>query len=146
MPGSIHSKEFDAELDVGTIEKVKFLWNNHVVNPTFPRVGAAKITVQKGEEKTVYVPLQAVSRGVPRVRSVMETQPQKVRCGQARKAKKICPSAALSPQQTRATMSRRHFDGTHCTGVLGTAVAIWQTGSNLHGKIRKLNKDIISKG
>ncbi|KAF7463933.1 hypothetical protein GHT09_008193 [Marmota monax] len=54
MPGSTHSKEFDAELDVGTTEKVKFLWNNHVVNPTFPRVGAAKITVQKGEEKTVY--------------------------------------------------------------------------------------------
>lgn len=48
--------EFDTELDVGTIEKVKFLWNNYVVNPTFPRVGAAKITVQKGEDRTVYVP------------------------------------------------------------------------------------------
>uniref|UniRef100_A0A8C5LHB6 Triacylglycerol lipase n=1 Tax=Jaculus jaculus TaxID=51337 RepID=A0A8C5LHB6_JACJA len=53
-PGSTHSSEFDAKLDVGTIEKVKFLWNNHVVNPTFPKVGAAKITVQKGEERTVY--------------------------------------------------------------------------------------------
>nr|AAA30885.1 lipase precursor [Canis lupus familiaris] len=53
-PGSTHSNEFDAKLDVGTIEKVKFLWNNNVVNPTFPKVGAAKITVQKGEEKTVH--------------------------------------------------------------------------------------------
>ncbi|XP_005387909.1 PREDICTED: inactive pancreatic lipase-related protein 1 [Chinchilla lanigera] len=53
-PGSTLSSEFDAELDVGTIEKVKFLWNNKVVNPTFPKVGAAKITVQKGEEQTVY--------------------------------------------------------------------------------------------
>ncbi|XP_011856518.1 PREDICTED: inactive pancreatic lipase-related protein 1 isoform X1 [Mandrillus leucophaeus] len=53
-PGSTHSYEFDAKLDVGTIEKVKFLWNNNVINPTLPKVGAAKITVQKGEEKTVY--------------------------------------------------------------------------------------------
>ncbi|XP_007518537.1 inactive pancreatic lipase-related protein 1 [Erinaceus europaeus] len=53
-PGSTHSKEFDAEMDVGTIQKVKFLWNNNVVNPSFPKVGATRITVQKGEEKTVY--------------------------------------------------------------------------------------------
>uniref|UniRef100_F6Q1W0 Triacylglycerol lipase n=1 Tax=Sus scrofa TaxID=9823 RepID=F6Q1W0_PIG len=53
-PGSTHSNEFDADLDVGTIEKVKFLWNNNVLNPTLPRVGAAKITVQKGEDKTEY--------------------------------------------------------------------------------------------
>ncbi|XP_076982249.1 inactive pancreatic lipase-related protein 1 [Tamandua tetradactyla] len=52
--GSTHSNEFDAELDVGTIEKVKFLWNNNVINPTFPKVGATKITVQKGDEKKVY--------------------------------------------------------------------------------------------
>ncbi|XP_035294088.1 inactive pancreatic lipase-related protein 1, partial [Cricetulus griseus] len=53
-PGATHASEFDAKLDVGTIEKVKFLWNNHVVNPSFPKVGAAKITVQKGEEQTKY--------------------------------------------------------------------------------------------
>ncbi|XP_022425225.1 inactive pancreatic lipase-related protein 1 [Delphinapterus leucas] len=53
-PGSTHSNEFDADIDVGTIEKVKFLWNNNVVNPTLPKVGAAKITVQKGEDKTEY--------------------------------------------------------------------------------------------
>uniref|UniRef100_A0A667GS25 Triacylglycerol lipase n=1 Tax=Lynx canadensis TaxID=61383 RepID=A0A667GS25_LYNCA len=53
-PGSTHSNQFDAKLDIGTIEKVKFLWNNNVINPTFPKVGAAKITVQKGEEKTVH--------------------------------------------------------------------------------------------
>ncbi|KAM4851631.1 inactive pancreatic lipase-related protein 1-like [Thomomys bottae] len=54
MPGSTHSNEFDAPLDVGTIEKVKFHWNNQVVNPTFPKMGAANITVQKGEDQTVY--------------------------------------------------------------------------------------------
>ncbi|KAK2503251.1 hypothetical protein MC885_010234 [Smutsia gigantea] len=53
-PGSTHSNEFDAEIDIGTIEKVKFLWNNHVVNPTLPKVGASKITVQKGEERSVH--------------------------------------------------------------------------------------------
>lgn len=64
-PGSTHSNEFDAEVDIGTIQKVKFLWNNHVVNPTFPKVGASKITVQKGDEKTVYVPF-LVPEGVCR--------------------------------------------------------------------------------
>lgn len=58
-PGSTHSNEFDADVDVGTIQKVKFIWNNHVINPTLPKVGASKITVQKGEEKTVYVSLPA---------------------------------------------------------------------------------------
>ncbi|KAM9702216.1 LOW QUALITY PROTEIN: inactive pancreatic lipase-related protein 1-like [Dama dama] len=51
-PGSTLSSEFDADIDVGTIEKVKFLWNNNVVNSTLPKVGAAKITMQKGEGKT----------------------------------------------------------------------------------------------
>ncbi|OWK07663.1 hypothetical protein Celaphus_00008717, partial [Cervus elaphus hippelaphus] len=51
-PGSTLSSEFDADIDVGTIEKVKLLWNNNVVNPTLPKVGAAKITMQKGEGKT----------------------------------------------------------------------------------------------
>ncbi|KAG8517421.1 Inactive pancreatic lipase-related protein 1 [Galemys pyrenaicus] len=50
---STHSKEFDVELDIGTVEKVKFLWNNNVINPTFPKVGAARITVQKGEGRNV---------------------------------------------------------------------------------------------
>uniref|UniRef100_A0A452DMJ9 Triacylglycerol lipase n=1 Tax=Capra hircus TaxID=9925 RepID=A0A452DMJ9_CAPHI len=51
-PGSTLSSELDGDIDVGTIEKVKFLWNNNVANPTLPKVGAAKIAVQKGEEKT----------------------------------------------------------------------------------------------
>ncbi|KFO28968.1 Pancreatic triacylglycerol lipase [Fukomys damarensis] len=49
-PGSSLSKEVDGELDVETVEKVKFLWNNDIVNPIFPKAGAAKIMVQKGEE------------------------------------------------------------------------------------------------
>lgn len=63
-PGSTHYNEFDAELDVGTIQKVKFLWNNHVVNPALPKVGASRITVQKGEEKTVYVSCRLVPEGI----------------------------------------------------------------------------------
>ncbi|EPY82158.1 hypothetical protein CB1_000678011 [Camelus ferus] len=58
-PGSTHFSEFDADLHVGTIEKVKFLWNNNAVNSTLPKVGAAKITMQKGEDKTEYVSLVA---------------------------------------------------------------------------------------
>ncbi|XP_001368186.3 inactive pancreatic lipase-related protein 1 [Monodelphis domestica] len=41
-----HSNEIDVELNVGTLQKVKFLWNNNVINPTFPKVGASKITVE----------------------------------------------------------------------------------------------------
>lgn len=75
-PGSTHSAEFDAELDVGTIEKVKFLWNNHVINPTFPKVGASKITVQKGEDRTVYVSLWACAKGcLWRFLCAMKAQP-----------------------------------------------------------------------
>ena len=51
-PSSTLSGEFDSDIDVGTIEKVKFLWNNNVINPTLPKAGAAKITAQKGEEQT----------------------------------------------------------------------------------------------
>lgn len=60
-PGSTLSSELDGDIDVGTIEKVKFLWNNNVANPTLPKVGAAKIAVQKGEEKTEEASLLACS-------------------------------------------------------------------------------------
>ncbi|XP_043841868.1 inactive pancreatic lipase-related protein 1-like [Dromiciops gliroides] len=43
---STHSNEIDVAVNVGTLEKVKFLWNNNAINPTFPKVGASKITVQ----------------------------------------------------------------------------------------------------
>lgn len=75
-PGAIHSNEFDAKLDVGTIEKVKFLWNNHMINPSFPKVGAAKITVQKGEKRMEYVSsLAACVWGCVQRKSVREFPP-----------------------------------------------------------------------
>ncbi|XP_068953673.1 inactive pancreatic lipase-related protein 1-like [Petaurus breviceps papuanus] len=48
---STHSSEIDVAVNVGTLEKVKFLWNNNVINPTFPKVGASKITVQTEDGK-----------------------------------------------------------------------------------------------
>ncbi|NXA49493.1 LIPR1 protein, partial [Nothocercus julius] len=48
-PGTTYTKLVDAELNVGTITKVKFLWNNNWINPTLPEIGAAKVTVQFGE-------------------------------------------------------------------------------------------------
>uniref|UniRef100_A0A6I8N1V1 Triacylglycerol lipase n=1 Tax=Ornithorhynchus anatinus TaxID=9258 RepID=A0A6I8N1V1_ORNAN len=50
-PGATHSNEFDAELDVGDLQKVKFIWDNHWINPTLPRVGAATIVVQTADGK-----------------------------------------------------------------------------------------------
>uniref|UniRef100_A0A670Y7D6 Triacylglycerol lipase n=1 Tax=Pseudonaja textilis TaxID=8673 RepID=A0A670Y7D6_PSETE len=52
-PGEIHTKLIDVELKVGTITKVKFLWNNVFINPTLPQLGAAKIMVQDGETGNV---------------------------------------------------------------------------------------------
>ncbi|XP_028936154.1 inactive pancreatic lipase-related protein 1 [Ornithorhynchus anatinus] len=54
LPGSTHSNEFDVELKIGTLEKVKFLWNNDVVNPSFPKVGVSKISVQNGADGAVH--------------------------------------------------------------------------------------------
>ncbi|XP_060624480.2 inactive pancreatic lipase-related protein 1-like isoform X1 [Anolis sagrei] len=54
QPDENYTKLIDAELDVGTVTKVKFLWNNNIINPTLPRLGAAKVTIQDGEDGTVY--------------------------------------------------------------------------------------------
>ncbi|XP_072475819.1 inactive pancreatic lipase-related protein 1-like [Notamacropus eugenii] len=50
---STHSSEIDVQVNVGKLEKVKFLWNNNMINPTFPKVGASKVIVQT-EDGTVY--------------------------------------------------------------------------------------------
>lgn len=54
-PDETYTELIDVELNVGTVDKVKFLWNNNLINPTLPKLGAAKITVQDGEDGTVYV-------------------------------------------------------------------------------------------
>ncbi|XP_040419847.1 inactive pancreatic lipase-related protein 1-like [Cygnus olor] len=49
QPDNTYTTFIDAEVNIRTITKVKFLWNNNVINPTFPKLGAATITVQSGE-------------------------------------------------------------------------------------------------
>lgn len=44
-----HSNEFDSDVDVGDLQKVKFIWYNNVINPTLPRVGASKIVVERND-------------------------------------------------------------------------------------------------
>lgn len=51
QPGSTHSNEFDSDVNVGDVTKVKFLWYNKIINPTLPRVGASKITVERNDGK-----------------------------------------------------------------------------------------------
>uniref|UniRef100_A0A8C3U6B4 Triacylglycerol lipase n=1 Tax=Catharus ustulatus TaxID=91951 RepID=A0A8C3U6B4_CATUS len=43
-PDNTYTAYIDAEVNVGELTKVKFLWNNNWINPTFPKLGAATIT------------------------------------------------------------------------------------------------------
>ncbi|XP_072197089.1 pancreatic triacylglycerol lipase-like [Excalfactoria chinensis] len=57
--GTLHADDtytafVDAEHKVGKVTKVKFLWNNNVVNPTLPKLGAATVTVQVGETGEIF--------------------------------------------------------------------------------------------
>ncbi|KAM4851632.1 pancreatic triacylglycerol lipase-like [Thomomys bottae] len=49
QPGKTHTNEFDSDVDAGDLQKVKFVWNNNVINPTLPRVGASRITVERND-------------------------------------------------------------------------------------------------
>ncbi|OBS58925.1 hypothetical protein A6R68_09950, partial [Neotoma lepida] len=49
--GTAHVTEIDSDVDVGDLQKVKFLWYNNVINPTLPRVGASTITVERNDGK-----------------------------------------------------------------------------------------------
>ncbi|XP_038613578.1 pancreatic lipase-related protein 2-like [Tachyglossus aculeatus] len=49
-PGANFTKEIDVELNVGTVQKVKFLWFNNVINLVRPKLGASNVTVQTGED------------------------------------------------------------------------------------------------
>lgn len=57
QPHAIHMRNIDVDLNVGKIQKVKFLWNNHVINLFRPKLGASQITVQSGENGTKCVSL-----------------------------------------------------------------------------------------
>ncbi|XP_037660562.1 pancreatic triacylglycerol lipase isoform X1 [Choloepus didactylus] len=50
-PDSTHSNEFDSDVNVGDVQKVKFIWYNNIINPTLPKVGASKIKVERNDGK-----------------------------------------------------------------------------------------------
>jgi hypothetical protein len=54
-PNANHVRDIDVDLDVGEIQKVKFLWNNNVIDLFGSKLGASQITVQRGEDGTEYV-------------------------------------------------------------------------------------------
>ncbi|XP_007939791.1 pancreatic lipase-related protein 2 [Orycteropus afer afer] len=54
-PDASHALDIDVDLNVGKIEKVKFLWNNNVINLFRPTLGASQVTVQSGEDGTEYM-------------------------------------------------------------------------------------------
>ncbi|KAM4851629.1 pancreatic triacylglycerol lipase-like [Thomomys bottae] len=49
QPGTVLVNEFDSDVDVGNLQKVKFIWYNNVINPTLPKVGASRITVERND-------------------------------------------------------------------------------------------------
>ncbi|XP_037599901.1 pancreatic lipase-related protein 2 isoform X2 [Cebus imitator] len=53
-PDASYMHDIDVDLNVGKIQKVKFLWNNNVINLFRPKLGASQITVQSGEDGTEY--------------------------------------------------------------------------------------------
>uniref|UniRef100_A0A452T616 Triacylglycerol lipase n=1 Tax=Ursus maritimus TaxID=29073 RepID=A0A452T616_URSMA len=53
-PQANHTLDIDVDLNVGEVQKVQFLWNNHVINLFRPKLGASQITVQSGENGTEY--------------------------------------------------------------------------------------------
>ncbi|XP_008825559.1 pancreatic lipase-related protein 2 [Nannospalax galili] len=53
-PDASHVHGIDVDLNVGEIQKVKFLWNNSQINLFQPELGASQITVKRGEDGTEY--------------------------------------------------------------------------------------------
>ncbi|XP_059708009.1 inactive pancreatic lipase-related protein 1-like [Haemorhous mexicanus] len=53
-PDNTYTAYIDAEVNVGQVTKVKFLWNNNWINPTLPKLGAATVTVEAGENRAQY--------------------------------------------------------------------------------------------
>ncbi|XP_078497314.1 pancreatic triacylglycerol lipase-like [Lissotriton helveticus] len=48
--GSTYTAFIDVEVDVGTLTRVKFLWNNNVINPLFPKLGGQTAVLQYGKD------------------------------------------------------------------------------------------------
>ncbi|XP_033617288.1 pancreatic triacylglycerol lipase isoform X2 [Fukomys damarensis] len=48
-PGNSYINQIDCDVDVGDLEKIKFIWYNNVINLTRPKVGASRITVTRND-------------------------------------------------------------------------------------------------
>ncbi|XP_061084762.1 inactive pancreatic lipase-related protein 1-like [Conger conger] len=53
-PGSTYEAYLDTEEDVGEATKMKFIWNNSVINPMFPKLGAEKIILKRGKDRHIF--------------------------------------------------------------------------------------------
>lgn len=54
-PGSTYELLIDVEKDVDELTRVKFIWNNNVLNPLLPKFGATQIIVQRGRDRKTWV-------------------------------------------------------------------------------------------
>ncbi|XP_048864755.1 inactive pancreatic lipase-related protein 1-like [Brienomyrus brachyistius] len=53
-PGKTYEVYIDTEIDVGEVTKMKFLWNNKILNPLLPKFGATKMVVQRGKDRKLF--------------------------------------------------------------------------------------------
>uniref|UniRef100_H0V008 Triacylglycerol lipase n=1 Tax=Cavia porcellus TaxID=10141 RepID=H0V008_CAVPO len=53
-PDASYTNSIDVELNVGTIQKVTFLWKRSWISVSKPKMGASRITVQSGKDGTKY--------------------------------------------------------------------------------------------
>ncbi|XP_036403183.1 inactive pancreatic lipase-related protein 1-like [Megalops cyprinoides] len=53
-PGNTYEVYVDTENDVGELTMMKFIWNNSVINPMFPKLGAKRIEVQRGKDRRAF--------------------------------------------------------------------------------------------
>ncbi|XP_056148006.1 inactive pancreatic lipase-related protein 1-like [Lampris incognitus] len=54
VPGTVYNVFINAETNVGEVTEMKFRWNNHIINPMFPKYGAAHIQLEQGKGGKIY--------------------------------------------------------------------------------------------
>lgn len=55
ISGRTYELMFYTKKDVGDVKEVKFRWNNHIVNITRPKFGAAKVELQRGADRKMFL-------------------------------------------------------------------------------------------
>ncbi|XP_078079119.1 inactive pancreatic lipase-related protein 1-like [Mustelus asterias] len=53
-PGKTYWGLIDVKLDVGEVTKVKFLWNNNMINIFHPKLGAASVTLEQAKNRASF--------------------------------------------------------------------------------------------